>query len=86
MILMAKVTDLEKVKNRKEYDITAWPYQIIFYDEKGRRIFTDYVAHLPMATALVKDYPRLARKRGKKVPKIALIVERKVIESQILEE
>jgi len=81
-----EVIKLGKVVSRKVHDIMRWPFQIIFYDERGKRVFTDYVAYLDMAIALVIDYPKVLERRGKKVPKIALIVERKVVDSRILEE
>ena len=62
-------------------DIKYDKYQIIFYDEKGRRVFTDYTCIEPNEEYINGYYDWLKRSMPHKAKRVAFVV---VIERKLL--
>ena len=74
---------------RKMYDINLWPTQLIFYDRRGRRFFTDYLHFKVDKSSSTENILRTIGRRIKrpdKKPVIGIAVIRKAIIGVILEE
>ena len=70
-------------------EINGLPTQLIFYDEKGRRVFTDYISieadKSSFTEEILKEIGKRAWRPNKK-PVIGIAVIRKAIVGVILEE
>lgn len=79
----------EELLERKMRDIERWPIQVIFYDEKGRRVFTDYLGidydDPELAKTILESMGRRTFRGGKKAV-VAIAVRREVLAGAVLKE
>jgi len=67
--------DIVDMKMRERVnDIKHLPYQLLFYDEKGRRVFTDYTSVEPNEEYINDYYNWLKRLMPRKAERIRFIV------------
>ena len=73
---------MDRVLERKLRDAEHWRTQIIFYDERGRRVFTDYLS-LPVseeqARNIVEDLKRYIPSHKVLRVKYAIVIERRLV-------
>ena len=73
--------NLEDKIKQKELDIQSARYQIIFYDEHGRRVWTDYTAIEPDIEFLHRYHEFFKRHNPRKAEKtkFVIVIERKFV-------
>jgi len=73
---------MDEVLERKLCDVEDWRTQIIFYDERGRRVFTDYLP-FPVSEERVREIVEDIKRRlpfPKSVKaKYAVVIERRLV-------
>jgi len=79
--------NLRELIERKKRDIQHDRYQIVIYDEKGRRVFTDYILVKPTPEDLMRYYEYMKRFNPEKMrkAKVIIVIERKFVNGVILE-
>jgi len=80
------VNEIEEKMRDRQMDIRYSRYQLIFYDGKGRRVFTDYTCVEPDEEYINDYYNWLKRSMPRKAERIAfvVVVERKLLLSMRL--
>jgi len=80
------MSDLERIRDNKVNEIEKWGIQVVLYDSRGNRLYTDYFTsnvHPEFAIKVaVSTYE--SKKPGRK-PAIAIVIRRRYIASKILE-
>ena len=78
--------NLEDKIKQKELDIQSARYQIIFYDEHGRRVWTDYTAIEPDPEFIDRYYGFFMKHNPPKAKraKFVIVIERRFVNGVIL--
>ena len=80
--------NLEERLKQKELDVECMRYQIIFYDEHGRRVWTDYTSVEPDLEFISRYHEFMKRHNPRKAEraKFVVVIERKFVCGVILSE
>jgi len=63
----------------KIYDIRMWPIQVVLYDEKGRRLMTEYCPYEDDIPALIRYLKEWLEKQRRKRPAMFIAISREVV-------
>jgi len=70
---------MERLLAHKIYDIREWPIQVVLYDEKGRRLISEYCPHEDDIPALIRYLKERLKGQGRKKPAMFIAISREVV-------